>query len=72
MNEMCLCINRNARPTNIFQKVPIIKKTRTIFNRFDGTIIIKIAEGDNLTNINVFSMILVRAITSSMVIADPY
>ena len=51
----------------IFPKVPIIKKRDQFFHRFDGTIIIEIAEGDNLTDINVFSMILVKANTSPKV-----
>ena len=43
------------------------KKRDRFFHRFDGTIIIEIAEGDNLTDIDVFSMILVGAITSPQV-----
>ena len=47
----------------IFRKVPIIKKQDQFFHQFGGTIIIEIAEGNNLTDIDVFLMILVRAIT---------
>ena len=47
----------------IFWKVPIIKKPDRFFHRFDGYIILEIAEADNLTDIDVFSMILVTPIS---------
>ena len=52
---------------NFFWKVPIIKKQDRFFHRFGGTIIIGIAKGNSLTDINVFLMILFRAITSHKV-----